>query len=331
MNEERKELRLNPNTLGEKAIGWFKTNILTLIVALVSLAYIIFGLVGFDPKEQSLLELIGNTALGIGVGVTINMLLGKIGISKGLVSAPFLNTKKTYGQVVDDISTDIDKLDDFCDKKVEQIRERKIRQALKAGGLLYDRFIKGEYNSDNICPPKPKNTKASEYKRNCKIVRGAYEKALRVKVYNLNATSLISEIDEDKETDKPEQTINKYETIATAKNLTTKILFALVFAYFGVGMIEDASWANVIWHAFQIALWLSFGVVRYFQDYSYITMQYRQKIIRKTNYLIEFREALKVNPNAFKAKVYVQETPKMEPVEIKPYTGSNPLKDIEEE
>lgn len=260
------------DTLGVKTAEFLKKYIFDIIIALSCISYVFWGIITIEESGKSLLDILASSIVSLGMGTSISMLLGQKGMIAGFQNTNYLKTISLYGNVVDKITNKIDKLDDWCIIKVDEIIKRKQIKLLSYARIKYETFISDEFD-------------LSKYdKKQLKLIN----KALNIKVYGISASNLLSDNEIDDETERKEITITKFKTRSFAQGLLLKIIFSFTFSYFIVDSISSLNLANIIWSIAQICVWLLFGILQYYSYFSFITNRYRNVIIRKINYLEEF-------------------------------------------
>ena len=84
-------------------------------------------------------------------------------------------------------------------------------------------------------------------------------------------------------------------TVDSIKTWITKIFFAIILGVYGISLIKDFSWIELLWRAFQICLFSVFGLVKMRKSTMFITNDYRGRIIKKIDNLDEFYADLELN------------------------------------
>ena len=254
----------------DKAIVFFRKHIYNILLFVIAIAFLFKDIVEIKQSGKTLPEIIASAFISFAIGTAFNIILGKKGIIAGKNTTSFMDTVFRYNQEVDKTDENIDKLDSFCEKKNEQrIRVAQIK-ILRTERIKYDDFVNKSMNE--VC-----TTKAQ---------RKCWDKALKVKIQYLTADNLLSETDERFERGKKELTLNEYEKKQNTQDAFVKIIFALIFGYFGVTFVGNLE--NVIWGVIQLGVWLLMALGKYIQNYSYVTDVHKSKLHRKINYLIEF-------------------------------------------
>jgi hypothetical protein len=260
------------DTIGVKTAEFFKRYIFDIIIAISCISYIFWGIITIEESGKSILDILASSIVSLGMGTSISMLLGQKGMLSGFQNDNYLKTISLYGIIVERITNRIDKLDDWCIIKVNDITKRKQIKILSKARIKYETFISEDFDLKKYD------------KQQIKLIN----KALNVKVFGISSSNLLSDNEIDDETERKEITITKFKTRSFTQGLILKIIFSITFSYFVVDSISSLNLANIIWSVAQICVWLLFGILQYYSYYSFITTRYRNVIIRKINYLEEF-------------------------------------------
>lgn len=257
-------------TKTEKLVNFTRRNAVNLVIVVVCLVFILKGLTEIAETGKTVAEIIGDGVLAFLVSFTIKTLEGQNGIDAGKRTDKFLGSKKYYGDTLEKQSPIQEHLDAFCDyENAEQIK-RIQRTILRRANL-------GHFDLSK--PYNPKDYTKQE--------RKAIKKALRVKIYLLTPTILLSEMENaDDETRELKQGVKAYQTGRGVRNFVIGAMCAFVFAYYGLKMAQG--YAGIIWASVQVSIYLILGLVEYINCYNFIIEEFRNKIIRKANYLEKF-------------------------------------------
>ena len=107
----------------------------------------------------------------------------------------------------------------------------------------------------------------------------------------------------------------QYETKSSIIDIVSRIGIAIIFGYFGVDLIKDFNFINLIWQLFQVSLFLVMGIVKLYQSFIFIKDEFRARIQKKTNILREFSNFVTANPSPTEAEILVTIKPTEEIVE----------------
>lgn len=268
----------------KKKLGNFiKNNLQKISIFLISLVYIAQGLFAFSKRDKSLWEVLGSIVLSIIVGVIISNNMRSMGLQDGRKSEKFMASEKMYGDTKEKATPYFHKLFAWCEYKNSQELEQKKKEIITDAGLSWKGYKTGYYNTIELTIEQKK----------------AIEKANTAKLEKLTNRILLSDINSKKygffkKESRFGESERDYKTISSFNDVLTRTFTGIIFGlYMLVPLINGGNWrevvANMLWNAFQIILWLAFGVIKYQDANSFMIDEYRQThIIQKTEYLNEF-------------------------------------------
>lgn len=253
-----------------KFITFIRKNVLNFLLVLVVLGFLIKNLLSIDESGKTVAEIIADSLIAFIMGFTINAIMQKKGIFAAQETKSYKKMMSSYNSEIEKTNNYIEKLDDFCDEKNDQRLKRAQMRILRRERIKYSDFINGE--KELVCKDK--------------IKEKCWDRARKVKIHYMTPENLLSETDDAFEKGKREETLKQHERKEMTSSIFSKIIFALIFGYFAVSPVINGT--NLLWSIFQVTLWLAFGLMTYFNNYSYVRNVYQQKIYRKINYLVEF-------------------------------------------
>jgi hypothetical protein len=68
----------------------------------------------------------------------------------------------------------------------------------------------------------------------------------------------------------------------------TKAILAFIFGYYGLTLLQNFSWAGLLWTVLQLAIFLLMGALKMEQSNIYVVDEYRSRITKKTSILKMF-------------------------------------------
>jgi hypothetical protein len=290
-----------------------------LIVAFTCALYVLTTIFVLNPTGKTLGQIIGDGLLAFGIGITINRLMSMQGILNGMRTKVVGDTMVLFGKTVDKVSGVINKLDEWCYKKNLDTYKCQRTKILARAGLKYDDcfFEDGtakpfvytlqehSYTVDEERLKNPLTRKAeklrikiasknrSNAQKDAKFKNKCYLKAVRLKLTDLYASDLTSEGGKQGDPNYLGLTINEYLTVDSLKSIISKVLLAIAIGIYGIELISNFSWMNLIWRSFQIFIFLAFGLVKLRKSYMFVTNEYRGRIIKKIDRLEEFEADIK--------------------------------------
>lgn len=259
----------------DKTLDFFKRNIYNILIFVISFVFIFKDVVQIQETGKTIPEIIASSVISFIVGTCLSIIVGKKGIIAGQNTESYRQMMNTYSIELERTNDNIDKLDDFCDIKNEK-RIRKIQtHILRKARIRYEDFV--TKTIEEVCKTKEQIK--------------FWRKAEKVHIQLLTADNILSETDDRYEKGKKDLTLNEYERKTNTQDMVKKIIFALIFGYFGVTFTGNLE--NIIWGAVQISSWLIMALMNYIQNYTYVREVYQSKIYRKINLLIEFNNTYK--------------------------------------
>lgn len=279
------------NTKNKKKFGdILKDEIQKIIIIVVSIIYILQGVFSLETKETSILDILGNIGLSIVIGITISNCLRGMGIKDGRNDDSFVASMKAYGLAKEKATKYFDKLSSWCHFKNEQELEFKKKDIIQEAGLSWKGFKSGYYDThqDKLTEDQKK----------------ALEEAKKCRVAKLESEELLSDFPKsDKSVEKKfGETQNDFKRRDTVMDVATRLFTGIISGLYVLQPILSAeTLANILWHAVQITIWVTFGVIKYYNAKSFMLDEYRQShIILKTEYLNEFIVTMENNPDVIK-------------------------------
>lgn len=254
-------------------------------VFLVCAAYIATALIGITGGGKTVEQILSDTAIIFILGITINRLSDSQGMINGKNDPEFKATQHLHSDVVLRVAPYIDKLDEWCTiKNAENLKDQRIK-ILAAKALRYD-----DYFGDNGKPYEVDEKRiANKYTKKSELERlAAYEKALNLRLTPITSGSMTTDGEHPEDPYKPARSKRSYEAGRTVYDIISRFVTAIILGYYSVALLENFQWDKLIWHAFQVCLFIVCGVIRMQQSYIYITDEYRQSIVRKIDNLSKF-------------------------------------------
>ena len=115
-----------------------------------------------------------------------------------------------------------------------------------------------------------------------------YLQAVKLKLTPISAGDLTSENGKKDDPFYFGRTKEQYERQSNIMEIISKIGTACIFGYYGVKLLEDFSYADMIWKTLQVAMFLIMGIIKMYQSRMFITDEFRSRIIKKIDNLQKF-------------------------------------------
>lgn len=273
--------------MGEKARDFLKKNIGYMVVGLVSAIYIATSVITMGKTGKTFGEIMADGAVVLFLGVFVNRIFDLQGMMNGDREKRVQETIRLHGEAVVRVSPYLDRLDKWCEEKNEEALKMQRTKILASEGMRYDDYFdeKGGaklffVNKDRL---KDKFLRGDEIKR-----LRCFRKALRLKLTPLTASGLTSEGGKKQDPYYLGRTKSQYERGATISDAITKVIIACLFGYYGAELVQDFSYADLIWKALQIGIFFIAGVIKMYQSYMFVVDEYRGRIVKKIDNLQMF-------------------------------------------
>lgn len=269
----------------DKIREFVQRNVGYLVAALVSLFYVATSIIVPAEAKKPLTAIIVDGALSFALGMILTQVFSLQGIMRGKEDPRLLATMKLHSEQVLRIVPFIDGLDDWCEKKTAESLRRERTKVLAEGAMRYADY----FDEDGI--PKefvPRVCKSKlEEKREAARYK-IYQKAVRVKITPLRAGVLTGGGEKVEDPNNFGPDIPEYMQGVLVRTAASKVILALIFGYYGIQLIQDFSYADLVWKVFQVGMFCAMGVVQSNQAYLFMVDGYRRRIIRFIDRLQEF-------------------------------------------
>lgn len=263
--EKLEEIKNNPKK-------YIKSIIMDVIVIIVSFAYIFYQLLSFELSDLNPWLLFVQSIMAIICGVTIKQSLGENGFSRGYNSDTWQEEEAKYNDACTNAVQYMDRTTNYYIIRELEKKARYRRQKLQSVRLRYTDWFndKGYFiGEEDYKTIKIKNKDGKMVNKYDKKQIKAINKCLKVKIYTLNLFSEYN-ISVDQDT-KPEETDKRKRT----KNISKNTLAATFVAIMGVYFIPVLKWniAAFIAATFQVAMWILFGIMQMYDNYSFVVRE----------------------------------------------------------
>lgn len=251
--------------------NWFKKHIVDFVILFVALVYIVGGLFVMKPTGKTVLQIIGEGALFFFICIVISNMFMYKGLKSGHENIDVIDTVKDYEKLLTGLKPKIHKLPAWCARKnEEEIKEQQDKILIKFGLTskhLTDEFLKQEHSEE---------------------IQSAISKCLNLKIYELNAEELTSEVKVTKNKFKLGLSQSDFIKRTTWSDIATKVASAIFVGYYTFDLVQSITWAKVFYPALQIAFVLIMGIFKFQRAENYVEHEYRNRFIKKMNFLNEF-------------------------------------------
>lgn len=261
-------------------------------VGIVCLIFMLTAFLEMGRTGKTVGEIITDSAVCFLLGCFINRILEIQGIFEGERDERVIKTLKLHDETVARVSPHIELLDEWCEgrnKVVLKMQRTKILacECIKYSDCFDEDGVAIPFNS-GIDQAKTLNEYFTARRR-----RRYYEKAVHLKLTPLTASDLTSEGGRSDDPHYLGRTKAQYATRTRVWDIAMRIGTSLVFGYYGVELIQNFSYATLIWRAMQISMLLLMGIITKNMSYMFMTDEYRGRVVKKIDYLIRFENDLK--------------------------------------
>ncbi len=270
----------------------FKNIGFALILA-VSALYIVKGLFTLDESGLSVFEIIGNSALSMAVGFSMNFIFRQSGILYAQDDREVIETNNLHEKIIDEITPYIDLLDGFCETENAEAKKSLRKKLLSQTSLRYDDCFDEnghakEIKTSFIYTGKDKKEKRDALKKHRHDMK-IYKKALYLKMTLLTPSSLTTDGINGNDPFDFGETATRYQAKKSGCDVVTRLLFGVLFGYYTFRKLDGASLDSILWNALQVAIYMIFGVIQMLGAYIFVKTDDRYRIVRKIDKLQKFR------------------------------------------
>ena len=279
----------NMNERAEKAKQFIKQNIWYIVIFVASIVYISRGIITISDTGKTISEIIVDGSIAFLYGLFINRIFDIQGMMQGDRNERVQKTYTLHSDIVTKISPYIDKLDYWCEKKnKEALKTARIR-VLGRVGLKYEDCF-----SDDGVAKEYKIDESKFYsnnkiiKKNEKLKYKTFLSACNLRLTLLTTSALTSEGVKENDPFNFGPTKRQYETRKSFQDVIFKVGIAVITGLYGVKLIENFSWAFLIWTGLQVVLFLLIGAFQMYRTYLFVVDDFRNRIIKKIDRLEQF-------------------------------------------
>lgn len=274
--------------LGKKSKRLIESWFGYLAIGLMSASYILFGLLDFNLKDSNPFEIIASTAFTLVVGMTINKFFRLQAEINYMQDPDLVNDEIEHSEKV----KKAEPLFRYGDRWSNVQNETALKNArvfkLASIGVSYTScFDKENSFIGHSMIKTTKGLKGQDLKRQ-KRANKVIKEASTISLTPLTLTALTSisskfldpyNLGRDKEV---------FESLQVKKDLSSKVVVALVFGMFGLGFVQDPSWDMVIASSMQVALFLVTGLISYYVKMSFLLGEYKNSVKEKSKLIDRF-------------------------------------------
>ena len=263
------------------------------LIFAVSALYIAKGLFTLDQSGLSVAEIVGNSALSMAVGFSINFIFRQSGILYAQDDREVIETNNLHEKIIDEITPYIDLLDGFCETENAEAKKSIRKKLLSETSLKYDDCFDAdgyakEIKTSFIYTGKDKSEKREALKKHRHDMK-IYKKALYLKITPLAPSSLTTDGVNSEDPFDFGTTATQYQAKKSGWDVVTRLLFGVLFGYYTFRKLDGASLDSILWNALQIAIYMIFGVIQMLGAYIFVKTDDRYRTVKKIDKLQKFK------------------------------------------
>lgn len=271
-------------------------------------AYTSMALFQIGKTDKTIWQIVADATTAMLLGVAVARLLSLQGILRGKQTKEYLDTAIMHAEAVKDITPYIDRLDAWCEKKTAEMLRLLRTRILVSGGLNYDDCFedgvaKGYVDREipyELLPLEKVETKAEKLLEHRKVKqrkrwekeerarRRCYKRAVRTSITPLLGGVLTGSYIKVTDPFNFGKSVAEYEAANTKNGALIRIVSACLFGYFGVELVRNFTWEDLLYRLLQVAIAIAFGVIQQYRSFLYITEEKRGNTIKKVDYLQMF-------------------------------------------
>lgn len=280
------------NKFEEKVARFFASQAVNIILLIIVSVYALSGLINIQETGKTPLEILASGFIALVLAWSISTLLGQKGIVSGQRSDIYKATLLEYGNKVSSVDGHTDEFEKFCEEQKAYEKDKIQRSIIANAGLKWDKvFVDGQFVI-------PNNLQKEQ------II--AIKKAVKAKVYNMEAGYILGGMEQEFRSTKDE-TISSFQVKESTRMGLLKVLNSVIFGIYSIQIMQDFNWAAVIWKMLEVSVWMGFGYMSFFTNYEFVIEKYRKQIISKINLIVKFNDIIKKNPNKYIEEIKTNE------------------------
>lgn len=270
----------------------FANNIGFIAILVVVAIYVGLGLATIQQSGKSVDEIIFESILSLTLGLLIKNLLRLQGLTFGELSESFQSTLTMYGNVITTSIPHMNKIEKFVEYKNKQAFKLVRTSILERVGLNYNELfdLDGKYIGEEIKEPV-KRFFTYDYKHMSKNDIAIY-KCLTLELTTLVGDDLMADVESNDKLDPNNMGEDKkqWSKRGIKKQFLMTAATAFIFGYYGLGFVTNPDKGELIWKLIQVGSFILFGLFDLMKGYQFMRGPYRNRIIKKANYLEELQQ-----------------------------------------
>lgn len=277
--------------MNEKFKGFVRNYFYTMVAFAVALAYVFVGFVTIDRTGKTIWQIFADGIVLLILGIIIDMLFGAQGIQSGREVDAVKQSERSHEDILKRVRPYSDRMQEFCDRKNAEALATARQQIMMEYGYRYSDY----FETDGTL--KPFSNVDGEDKKERRRRYKAYRKARDFKVTMLSVSLLTNDSGSAKDPNAMGRSVSRFMATQTRKDVSSKIFFSVFWGLYGIKILQDISWENLIGTTLQVAMLLGIGTIKFVSSKMYITGEYRERIETKNRFLEEFEIQFKGEGN----------------------------------
>lgn len=273
--------------MGDKLKDFMRGQVGYLAVGVICAAYVATAFIRIEETGKTTERIIADGMLYFILGILINRIFDAQGLMIGSRDPRVYETMKLHNEIVDRVYPFMNRLDNWCEWKNATALKRARKSYLSRHGMRYSDY----FDEDGVAKDFEYSKTGSRFRQYIKYRR--FRHAMRMKLTQITAGLLISDAGEPNDPYAMGRSKPEYIKATTRKDIVVKSLTAMMFGYYGVSLITDFSWANLIWMVLQAGILICMGVFSMQTSIVYVTDEYRGRVIKKIDLLEQFEISIK--------------------------------------
>lgn len=290
------QVEINPQTkISKKAWSFMEKWFGYIAIVVASVVYLFWGWFDLVEKDTTILAIIASSAIILAFGYFINQFFRIQALIDMAKAEEITKAEMEHDSKIAEAEPYYEYSDDWTEVETANALRNARMYIMASAALSYSLYFdeNGLFIGEDKIPSLKVQDKAKKA-RNKEIVH-AINKARYFKLTPLTITDLTSSESVSLDPHKFGRDKKRFQREENRKDFITKILFALVFGYFGVKMLDNPSWGTLMETALQVVFFYLTGAVTYYTTTAYMMGEYRGSVIKKTRYLSKFINWVKQN------------------------------------
>ena len=254
----------------KKIADFFKKNIYEIAIIAVCLVRVVAGLANIIPTGQSILSILGDSALTIVFGVLLARLLEGKGLLSGEETEVYKTAIDEYRIAAKKAGNYITEIEGWCAERAKKEYKEAVTTLLYPLGLSYEQYTNGGYDVSKF------SKKQLEQLRKVQ--------AVDVHVYTTGEL-MSGALNYVPNKDYSKVTKGEYIKRSTKFDFISKAIVAFLFGYFTLPPILAWNWSGLLWTLLETVVIFGLSVMKYFNAYNFITEEMVEKVVNKTTIL----------------------------------------------